>query len=201
MIAPAQVPKVGLLCTNSSSFRKHRSSSSLRKVVDSPPGITRPSISSNCSGLRTSTTSAPSSSRRRRCASKSPCSARTPMFIRTLFAVRYSLFAYRQTTNPTFIFDAALGGKTRRQAASLLPITMRRAKGEWRMANGEQRRAASLPSPRLQQIPLRDGADGQALHFAGHLLADLGQHLGIVVVGGGDHDGTRARFSLFALRF
>ena len=64
-----------------SAFRNPASPSSLRNVPDSPPGITRPSISSNCSGFLTSTTSAPSSSSRLRCASKSPCRARTPIFI------------------------------------------------------------------------------------------------------------------------
>ncbi len=63
-----------------------------------------------------------------------------------------------------------------------------------------ERKAAFLPSPGLQQILLRDGADRQALHRAGHLLADFGQHFGIVVVRGGDHNGAGARFGFLALR-
>ena len=40
---------------------------------------------------------------------------------------------------------------------------------------------------------------GQALHRSGHLFGDLGQNLGIVVVGGGDHDGLGAGDGFFAL--
>ena len=64
---PAQVPKVGFARTKSFNLARPSSPSSLRNVPDSPPGITRPSSSLSCSGLRTRTTSAPSSSRRRRC--------------------------------------------------------------------------------------------------------------------------------------
>src|ERR1051326_6352393 len=58
----------------------------LRRVVDSPPGITSPSRPSSSSGFRTSTTSTagPPSSVQRwsalTCRAKSPCSARTPIF-------------------------------------------------------------------------------------------------------------------------
>src|SRR5579864_88211 len=79
-IAPAHVPNAGFTRTNSFSFSNPFSPSSLRNVLDSPPGITSPSIFSSCSGFLTSTTAAPSSSSRRRCASKSPCSASTPIF-------------------------------------------------------------------------------------------------------------------------
>ena len=41
-------------------------------------------------------------------------------------------------------------------------------------------------------VRLFDGGGGQALHGAGDLLADLGQDLGVVVVGGGDDDGLGA---------
>ena len=86
-IAPAQVPKVGLRRTNCLSFSNPASPNNLKNVPDSPPGMTRPSISSSCSGFLTSTTFAPSSSRRRRCASKSPCRAKTPIVMaKGLFA-------------------------------------------------------------------------------------------------------------------
>src|SRR5262245_20707828 len=48
-------------------------------VVDSPPGMTRPSRPSRCSGLRTSTTSAPSARSIAACSRKLPCTARTPI--------------------------------------------------------------------------------------------------------------------------
>src|SRR5208283_1435389 len=182
MIAPAQVPNVGLVCTKSFSFWKHSSPSSFRKVVDSPPGITRPSISSNCSSLRTSTTSAPSSSRRRWCAAKSPCSARTPIFIsqHSAFSRQLSATSFRQTeVLPVKMPD---NGKGRGIAAPT---------DNWQLIT------ASPPSG-LQQIFFGDGADCQPFHGAGHLLADFGQYLGIVVVRGGDHDGTCARLGFFA---
>src|SRR3954470_3572831 len=79
-IAPAQVPKAGLVRTNSRSFsRKPPCSRNFRKVDDSPPGITSASTESSSSGLRTRRTVAPRRSSMRRCASKSPCNARTPM--------------------------------------------------------------------------------------------------------------------------
>src|SRR3982751_6875401 len=49
------------------------------KVVDSPPGITRPSSPASCSGLRTSVTSAPSARSTFACSRKFPCTARTPI--------------------------------------------------------------------------------------------------------------------------
>src|ERR1039458_9991069 len=59
---------------------------------------------------------------------------------------------------------------------------------------------AYSPSPGLQQIFFRDGADGQSLHRPGHLLADFRENLGIVVVRGRDHNGAGPRVGLFTLR-
>ena len=50
-------------------------------VVDSPPGITSPSSPSSCSGLRTSTGSAPRRRSIAACSRKFPCTARTPIFM------------------------------------------------------------------------------------------------------------------------
>src|SRR5690349_11029781 len=47
-------------------------------VVLSPPGMMSASMSSSCSGRRTSTASAPMRSRVRRCSAKSPWRPRTP---------------------------------------------------------------------------------------------------------------------------
>src|SRR3954463_3479276 len=49
------------------------------KVVDSPPGTTRPSSPSSCSGFRTSTASAPRRRSIAACSRKFPCTARTPI--------------------------------------------------------------------------------------------------------------------------
>src|SRR5919198_1404944 len=48
-------------------------------VVDSPPGTMRPSRPSRCSGLRTSTTSAPRRRSIAACSRKLPWTARTPI--------------------------------------------------------------------------------------------------------------------------
>ena len=80
MIMPAQVPNTGApewANSRSGSASPSRSIPSVI-VVDSPPGITRPSRSSRSAGTRTSRTSAPRSRSMRLCASKSPWSARTP---------------------------------------------------------------------------------------------------------------------------
>src|ERR1700722_7509756 len=45
-----------------------------------------------------------------------------------------------------------------------------------------------LPAAGLQQFTLFQTGYRQTLHGSGHLLADLGQHLGIVVMSSGDHD-------------
>src|SRR5579862_6025167 len=48
-------------------------------VVDSPPGMTRPSSPASSSALRTSTTSTPSPRSICACSRKLPCTARTPI--------------------------------------------------------------------------------------------------------------------------
>ena len=50
------------------------------KVVDSPPGTTRPARPASCSGFRTSTGSAPRRVSIAACSRKFPCTARTPIF-------------------------------------------------------------------------------------------------------------------------
>ena len=91
-IAPAQVPKTGFSRANwrrgslrSMKFR------SLSMVVLSPPGITSPSMFFSSSAVRTCTASAPARSSAFACASKSPCSARTP----TRFLARWPLYQPR----------------------------------------------------------------------------------------------------------
>src|SRR5262245_1737104 len=53
-------------------------------VVDSPPGTTSPSSPLSCSGLRTSTGSAPSRRSIAACSRKFPCRARTPILMRRI---------------------------------------------------------------------------------------------------------------------
>ncbi len=66
-------------CANSiSGSSSSMKFSSLSMVVLSPPGITRPSMLFSSSAVRTTTASAPARSSAFACASKSPCSARTP---------------------------------------------------------------------------------------------------------------------------
>src|ERR1700754_5216585 len=79
-IRPAQVPRIG--CPASwwarSAGSRPAAAIPLPIVVLSPPGMTSPSSPPRSAGTRTSETSAPSWRRVRECASKSPCSARTP---------------------------------------------------------------------------------------------------------------------------
>src|SRR3954469_16399376 len=80
MIRPAQVPSVGVperTRSRSGSARPSRSMPSVI-VVDSPPGITRPSSPSRSAGVRTMRASDPSRIRTPAWASKSPCRASTP---------------------------------------------------------------------------------------------------------------------------
>src|SRR2546423_14029222 len=58
-------------------------------VVDSPPGMTRPSSPSSCSGLRTSTGSAPRRRSMAACSRKFPWRARTPIFTARILDFRY----------------------------------------------------------------------------------------------------------------
>src|SRR5579884_320337 len=85
-IAPAQVPNVGFSETKARSLHRNPSRSrNFRNVDDSPPGITRPSMPSSSSGLRTKTVCTPNDLSVCRCASKSPCRARTPIVRSPLF--------------------------------------------------------------------------------------------------------------------
>src|SRR5262249_33908065 len=82
-MSPAQVPKIGRppAWNFSRAGTNPHASISFSSVVLSPPGMISPSRSSNCSGLRTSTTSTwpPQRARARVWRAKSPCSARTPI--------------------------------------------------------------------------------------------------------------------------
>src|SRR5215218_8207470 len=81
MIIPAHVPSTGVperTRSRSASASPSRAIPSVI-VVDSPPGITRPSRPSRSAGTRTSRTSAPSSRSIRACAAKPPWRASTPI--------------------------------------------------------------------------------------------------------------------------
>src|SRR5437867_3151384 len=79
-MAPAQVPHTGMpSATRSLSLSMIPYwLASLPIVVLSPPGMMSASISSSCSGRRTSTPSTPSRSSGARCSAKSPWRPRTP---------------------------------------------------------------------------------------------------------------------------
>src|SRR5438477_11050056 len=76
-IMPAHVPKTGPAKVRNASSNPYRRISRM-KVVDSPPGTTSPSSPSSCSGLRTSTTSAPRRRSIAACSRTLPWTARTP---------------------------------------------------------------------------------------------------------------------------
>lgn len=81
MISPAHEPSTGVpsrMSARSGSAKPSRSIPSVI-VVDSPPGITRPSTPSRSAGTRISWTWAPSRCRTRACAANPPCKASTPI--------------------------------------------------------------------------------------------------------------------------
>ncbi len=100
-------------------FSKPSSPSNFRNVPDSPPGIIEAvDLGRAARASLTSTTSTPSSSSRRRWASKSPCRARTPIF---MAVVRRSLLAGRLWPGPVcaslpllILIDATARGLGRR---------------------------------------------------------------------------------------
>src|SRR6266516_3758708 len=80
MIIPAHVPNTGPANERTASSSPY-SRISRMNVVDSPPGTTSPSNPSSCSGLRTSTTLAPSRRSIAACSRKFPWTAKTPTFM------------------------------------------------------------------------------------------------------------------------
>src|SRR3954469_3983190 len=59
--------------------------------------------------------------------------------------------------------------------------------------------STELPAACLQQLGFLKGRGCQPLHRAGYLFADLGENLGLIEVGGGNHDRPRARHRLVTL--
>ena len=80
MIIPAHDPYIGIPARRASRSGSRNPSrmASLDIVVDSPPGMTRPSIFDNDSTCRTGTARAPTASSDRMCSRTSPCNANTP---------------------------------------------------------------------------------------------------------------------------
>src|SRR6266851_1675342 len=79
-IIPAHDPKTGIPAPIRSRSGRTRSkiAVSFQIVVDSPPGMMRPSTTSSSAGRRTATGSAPAAVIARRCSATSPCRASTP---------------------------------------------------------------------------------------------------------------------------
>src|SRR6202012_230533 len=72
------------------------------------------------------------------------------------------------------------------------------AKSPWMASTPIRGRCKWLPAAGLQQFTLFQTGYRQTLHGSGHLLADLGQHLGIVVMSSGDHDRLGPGLCFFA---
>src|SRR4029077_15820166 len=85
-MAPAHVPKIAPPCFANFSIASARPSSrkNCNCVVLSPPGRIKPSQPMSCTGVRTSALSAPSRASIAACASKSPCTAKIPIFTHVL---------------------------------------------------------------------------------------------------------------------
>src|SRR5215467_297167 len=142
-IIPAHVPKMGLPAAwnFSSAGTKSHVSSSLSKVVLSPPGMTSPPTCSSCPGMRTSSEGTPIRSSAAACWAKSPCSASTPMVM---------------------VISTSPSGRP-------------------------------LPAARLQQVRFLELGGLDARHRLAELLGDAREHVGILVVRGGLHDGAGPR--------
>src|SRR3954454_23315788 len=82
-IIPAHVPKTGCANSRTASSSPYRRMSRMN-VVDSPPGMTRPSSPSSCPGFRTSTTSTPRRRSTAACSRTFPCRARTPILMKSI---------------------------------------------------------------------------------------------------------------------
>ena len=82
MIIPAHEPYTGIPAAirSRSGPCSPNARTSLSIVVDSPPGITRPSTAATSSGRRTVVARAPLAARAARCSRTSPWTARTPMW-------------------------------------------------------------------------------------------------------------------------
>src|SRR5450759_86116 len=138
-------------------------------VVLSPPGITNPSRPSSSSARRTSRVSAPSCSSTTRCSRKSPCRARTP--------------TVKPAPGPSRSWQ---GSGDRIQSSRRVPLL------------------ALMPPSGSPAAMLDLGFFGQARGVdAGHRLAeadgDLGDDLGVAIVGRRLDDGVGALLRILAL--
>src|SRR5438309_5560599 len=153
-IAPAHVPHTGMpWATRSLSLSMIPYwLASLPIVVLSPPGMISASISSSCSGRRTSRPSTPSRSSVARCSAKSPWRPRTPAR-----AVRTAALL-PAATGKSF----SGGDRVQRQAAQRLAETARDLGDELRVAEMRRRlddrlcaprRIRGLEDPRANEVP------------------------------------------------
>src|SRR5262249_44062533 len=160
MIIPAQEPNAGI--PPDSRLRSGSATSnavlSFHMVVDSPPGITRPSTAASSSGRRTRSGAAPVSASARRCSTTSPCSARTPM-----------TGADPPKTSAT-ILPGIEGSRERqrgRNAAHRRRIPLGLRGGRLRLPSGRLRLRGRL---RLPGGCLRRGAGRRVAHLGQHVL-------------------------------
>src|SRR5229473_6004722 len=122
-IAPAHVPKIAP--PSFANFPIASAKPSSRKncncVVLSPPGRIKPSQPSRSAGVRTSTDSALSRANIAACASKSPCTARIPIF--TLFTHILFVGAQPATAGAPTVQAEKTSPTARRQHVLLFHLT------------------------------------------------------------------------------
>src|SRR5207247_7809260 len=198
-ISPAQVPKIGRpwAWNFSSAGTNPHSCMSLSSVVLSPPGMMRPSTSASCSGLRTSPAWMPHLPSALAWRSKSPCSARTPIFTARLAPAAVARLALSRSFHRS---PRAGGRRSARTPSVISPLASRRrpSLGSHSLRHFTARLAPAavarpaLPSAGLHQVLFGELGGLDADHRVAEILADLHQHRGILEVRGGLHDGLRA---------
>src|ERR1035441_9605017 len=160
MIIPAQHPNAGSPAAVSlrSGSRTSKATDSRHSVVDSPPGITRPSTRLSSPARRTGTGSAPTACSARRCSGTSPCRARTP-----------STGGISPPSKSSRIGTVII----RRQLSTITSAGLT---------------PGGLPAAGGVVLVGGQGIQVDADHGFAQATGDLGHHVRVVVEGGGLHD-------------
>src|ERR1700689_2890124 len=167
MIIPAQEPNAGRPAPISlrSGSRTSKATDRRHRVVDSPPGITRPSTLSSSSGQRTGTGLAPAAASARRCSGTSPCRASTPITGAVTIPPSPGRGGFG-TSESSWVITPRIGGVSTHD-------------------NGRR----GLPAAGGEVVGGWEGVQVDADHGLAEAAGDLGDHVRVIVEGGGLDDG------------
>src|SRR5579859_2228448 len=190
-IRPAHVPQTGnpsrIRCCNGSC--KPYNTINFPMAVLSPPGNIIPSKSVKCLGSLTAIPSTPSSASIFRCASKSPCNAKTPM--RNFFCVSSVIIVcpYRHSERlPSH--PEHLPCHSERSEASA--FATRGCFAALRMTGERNPQKFTLPPAPRHLLALRQLIQVDANHWLAQVARDFGDNVGVLEMRGSAHDGLRA---------